>query len=92
MCMDYRKFKNATKRDHFSLPFIMKCWSTWQIILCFVFLIGIRDIIKSQSFLMTKAKPLLLVPIELMLISGCPSNYAMHQLHSKDAYCLYFLI
>jgi hypothetical protein len=32
---------------------------------------------------MTKAKLLSLAPMELMLIVGCPSDYAMLQLHSK---------
>jgi hypothetical protein len=27
MCIDYRKLNKATKKDHFSLPPLMKFWS-----------------------------------------------------------------
>jgi hypothetical protein len=85
MCIDYQKLNKATKKDHFPLPFIDECWNDLQSILSFVSLMGILAIIKSRSTLMTKAKLLLLVPMEHMLIAGCLSNCAMLQLRSKVA-------
>jgi len=46
---------------------------------------GNLAIIKFQSILMTKAKLLLLVPMEHMLITGCLSDYATLQFSSKGA-------
>ena len=48
-------------------PSSMRCWNSLQSILSFVSLMGILAIIKSRSIPMTKAKLLLLVPMELML-------------------------
>jgi len=45
----------------------------------------IRDTTKSQSIVMTKAKPLLHVPLELMLTTECLLGYVMLQLLFKDA-------
>jgi hypothetical protein len=46
---------------------------------------GILDITKSQSIMMIKAKPLLHVHMEHMLIVECLLDYVMLQLLSKDA-------
>jgi hypothetical protein len=46
---------------------------------------GIQDITKSQPILMTKAKPLLHVQMELMLTVECILDYVMLQLLFKDA-------
>jgi hypothetical protein len=55
------------------------------IILSFVFLMDIWGIIKSLSTPMIKAKLLLHVPMELMLIVECLLGYVMLQLLFKDA-------
>ena len=44
MCIDYQKLNKATKKDHFLLPFIMKCWSNMQFTLSFVSLMDIQVI------------------------------------------------
>jgi hypothetical protein len=46
---------------------------------------GIQDMTKFQSTKMTKAKPLLHVHIELLLIEECLLDYVMPQLLFKDA-------
>jgi hypothetical protein len=63
----------------------MKCKSGWQITLSFAFLMDILDITKSQSIPVTRAKPLLHVLMELMLIVECLLGYVMLQLLFKDA-------
>ena len=67
MCIDYRKLNKATKKDHFPLPFIDEMLERLANHSFFCFM-DIRDTTKSQSILMIKAKSLLHVPIELMLI------------------------
>jgi hypothetical protein len=81
-----RKQRKITSR----YPSSMRCWNGLQSILSFVFLIGILVITKSRSIMMTKVKLLLLVPMELMLIVGCPSDCATLQLYSKGAWYLFF--
>jgi hypothetical protein len=52
--------------------------------LSFAFLMNILDITKSQYILVTRAKPLLHVLIELMLIVECLLGYVMLQLLFND--------
>ena len=75
MCIDYQKLNKATKKDHFPLPFIDEVLERLAKHSS-VFLMGILAIIESRSILMTKAKLLLLVPMEHMLIAGCLLDYA----------------
>ena len=82
MCIDYRKLNKATKKDHFTLPFIdemLECLAKHSF---FCFLDGYSG---YHQILMTKAKLLLPVPMELMLIERCLSDCATLQLRSKGA-------
>jgi hypothetical protein len=63
----------------------MKCWNSLQSTLSFVFLMGISDIIKSQSTLMTKVRPLSHAQMELTHTDECRSDYVMLQLLSNSA-------
>ena len=83
MCIDYRKLNKATKKDHFSLPFIDEMLERLANH-SFIFLMGTLDIIRFQSTLMIKAKPLLHVHMEPMLIVECLLDYVMHLLLFKD--------
>jgi hypothetical protein len=85
MCIDYRKLNKATKKDYFSLPFIDEMLERLANHSFFCFLMVIRDITKFQSTLMIKAKPLLHVYTELMLIVECLLDYIMLRLLFKDA-------
>jgi hypothetical protein len=85
MCIDYQKPNKATKKDHFSLPFIDEMLERLANHSFFCFLDGYSGVTKYQSILMTKAKPLLHVHMELMLIVECLLDYVMLQLLSKDA-------
>jgi hypothetical protein len=58
----------------------MKCWNSLQSTLSSVFLMGIPDIIKSRSTLMTKVRPLSHARMELMHTDECRSDYVMLQL------------
>jgi hypothetical protein len=84
MCIDYRKLNKATKKDHFPLPFIDEMLERLANHSFFCFLVVIRDITKFQSTLMVKAKPLLHIHMELVLIEEYLLDYVMLQLLFKD--------
>jgi len=63
----------------------MKCWNSLQSTLSFVSLMGILDITKSRSTLMTKVRPLSHAHMELTLTDECHSCYAMLQLFFNGA-------
>jgi hypothetical protein len=77
MCIDYRKLNKATRKDHFPLPFIDEMLEWLANHLFFCFLDGYSGYHQSLSMLMIKAKQLLHVPMELMLIIECLLGYVM---------------
>jgi hypothetical protein len=85
MCIDYRKLNKARKKDHFPLPFIDEMLERLVNHSFFCFLDGYSGYTKFQSIQMTKAKPLLYVHMEFMLIVECLLDYIMLQLLFKDA-------
>jgi hypothetical protein len=66
-------------------PSLMKCWNGLQSTLSFVSLMVILGVIKSQSTLMTKVRPLLHARMELTHTDECRSGYAMPRLPSNGA-------
>ena len=61
-------------------PSLMKCWNSSQITPSIDSLMGIPDIIKSQSTPMTKVRLLSHAPMELTHTDECRSGYVMLQL------------
>ena len=91
MVIDFRKLNEATRKDHYPLPFIdqmlerlSKHTHTFA---------SLMDILAFHKYLflnLIKKIPLLLALLELMLIDICLLVYAMHLYLSKmyDCYIL----
>jgi hypothetical protein len=79
MYIDYRKLNKDTRKDHFHCSFIYEMLERLANHSFFCFLDS--GITKSQSILVTRAKPLLHVLMELMLIIECILDYVMLQLN-----------
>ena len=75
MVIDFRKLNKATRKDHYPLPFIDQMLERLSKHTHFCFLDGYS--VFSQI-------PLLLVPLEPMIIDICLLVYVMHLLPSKD--------
>nr|GEX96510.1 reverse transcriptase domain-containing protein [Tanacetum cinerariifolium] len=84
VCMDYRKLNEATRKDHFPMPFMDQMLERPQ---------GMSIIISSMDFLATfrfpstrrtKKKPRLPVLMELFLTNACRLASAMHLELSRD--------
>ena len=48
VCIDYRKLNASTRKDHFALPFVDKCWRELQGMNSIVFSMGTRGTIKLR--------------------------------------------
>ena len=80
VCIDYKKLNDATRKDHFPLPFINQMVKNFQDIHITIFLMGIRDTIKSQLHQLIKRKLLLHVLMALLLLEECLLVFVMHLL------------
>jgi hypothetical protein len=69
----------------FHCPSLMKCWSSWQSTLSFVFSMGIQGIIIFSSTLTIKARPHSHAHMEHTHIVECRLGCAIHPLHFNDA-------
>ena len=85
MSIDYQKHNKATKKDHFPLPFIDEMLERLANHSFFYFLDGYSGCHQIPIHPNDQSKTTLIVPMELMLIAGCPSDYATLQLRSKGA-------
>ena len=84
MVIDFRKLNEATRKDHYPLPFIDQMLERLSKHTHFCFLdrySSFSQILVSQI----KRNPPLLVLLELTLIEVCLSVYAMHLLPFRDA-------
>jgi hypothetical protein len=77
MCIDYRKLSQATKKDHFPLPFIDEMLERLAKHSFFCFLDGYSGYHQIPIHPMTKIKPLLHALMELTPTSECPLGYVM---------------
>nr|GEX12521.1 reverse transcriptase domain-containing protein [Tanacetum cinerariifolium] len=83
VCIDYRKLNDATRKDHFPLPFMDKmlerlAWNEFYFILD-----GFLVNFKSRLIHQTRKRPLSPVPMEHLLIEKCPLAFAMLLGHFK---------
>ena len=84
MVIDFRKLNKATRKDHYPLPFIDQMLEILSKHTHFCFLDGYSGFSQIHVSHLIKKRPLLLVPLELMLIDVCLLVYAMHLLPFKD--------
>ena len=80
MEIDFRKLNKAIRKDHYPLPFIGQMLERLSKHTHFCFLDGILVFRKYLFPNLIKKTPLLLVPLEPMLIDVCLLVYAMHLL------------
>jgi hypothetical protein len=86
MCIDYRKLNKTTNKDHFLLSFIDEMLERLANHSFFCFFDGYSGYHQIPIHQMIKAKPLLHVHMELMLIVECLLDYVMHGLDYVMAY------
>ena len=80
MVIDFRKLNKSTRKDHYPLPFIDQMLERLSKHTHFASLMDILVFRKYLFLNLIKKRPLLLVPLELMLIDVCLLVYAMHLL------------
>nr|GFA52499.1 reverse transcriptase domain-containing protein [Tanacetum cinerariifolium] len=85
VCIDYRKINEATRKDHFPLPFMDQMLERLAGNEYYCFLDGFSATFRFPSTQKTKKKPRLHVPIELLLTNACRLASAMHLELSRDA-------
>ena len=84
MVIDFRKLNKATRKDHYPLSFIDQMLERLSKPTHFCFLDGYSGFHKYLFLNLIKKRPLLLVPLELMLIDVCLLVYVMQLLPFKD--------
>ena len=84
MVIDYRKLNKATRKDCYPLPFIDQMLESYLSTHTFASLMDTLAFHKYLFLNLIKKRPLLLLPLELMLIDVCLPVYAMHLLPFKD--------
>ena len=85
MVIDFRKLNEATRKDHYSLPFIDQMLERLSKHTHFFFLDGYSGFSQIPVSNLIKKRPLLLVPLEPMLIDVCLLVYVTHLLPFKGA-------
>ena len=83
--IDYRKLNDATRKDHFHLPFIDQMIEKLSGYEYYCFFMVILDITKYLLHLKTKKRPHSHALMVHLHIGECLLVYVMHLLHFKDA-------
>ena len=83
VCIDYKKLNTATRKDHFSLPFIDQMLDRLSGHPHFCFLDGYLDITKFPLHLRIRRKSPLHVHLVLLLLEECHLVCVMLLVHSK---------
>nr|GFA86753.1 reverse transcriptase domain-containing protein [Tanacetum cinerariifolium] len=83
VCIDYRKLNEATRKDHFPLPFMDQMLERLARNQFYCFLDGFLVISKFPSIPRIRRKPHSPVPMERLLIAACLLGYATLQAHFK---------
>nr|GEV93712.1 reverse transcriptase domain-containing protein [Tanacetum cinerariifolium] len=84
VCIDYRKLNDATRKDHFSLPFMDQMLERLAGNKFYCFLDGFFGYFQIPIDPKTKRKQLSHALMELSLTVACPSTSVMLPVHSKD--------
>nr|GEU67072.1 reverse transcriptase domain-containing protein [Tanacetum cinerariifolium] len=79
VCIDYRKLNEATRKDHFPLPFMDQMLERLAGNLYYCFLDGFLVISKFSSIRKIRRKPHSPAHTERLLIAACLLGYAMFQ-------------
>src|SRR3954468_4405476 len=92
MCIDYRKLNKATRKDHYSLPFIDQMLERLSKNTHFCYLDGTLASLRFMLTLPIKRRPLSCVLAVLMLIGVCLLVYVLHLLLFRGAWLVYFMV
>ena len=92
MCIDLRKLKKSTRKDHYQLPFIDQMLERLSKNTHFCYLDGYSSFSQIHVNNDDQEKTTLLVLIVLMLIDVCRLVYAMPQLLFKGVCLLSFMV
>ncbi|GJY59173.1 reverse transcriptase domain-containing protein [Tanacetum coccineum] len=87
VCIDYRKLNEATRKDHFPLPFMDQMLERLAGNEYYCFLDGFSSYFQF-TLLRFKKRPHSHVLMERSPIVACLSAYAMHRAHSKGSYLI----
>nr|GEZ27183.1 DNA-directed DNA polymerase [Tanacetum cinerariifolium] len=84
VCIDYRKLNEATRKDHFPLPFMDQMLERLAGNQYYCFLDGFSGYSKFPSIQKIKRKPHSLIHTERLLTTACLLGYAMHRAHFRE--------
>ena len=84
VCMDYQKLNAWTEKDHFPMPFMVKCWIDLLEKDGTIFLMDIWGIIRFILYQKIKRKQPLLIHMGPLHSRECLLGCAMHPPHFRD--------